>query len=168
MKSTVTVVVVTFILGWMVVAPARAEDAAQMIAAASALDQRFLTAINAGDVDGVMATYWNNPELVTFWPDAMITRGWAATKEGVTQMFKDMPGATLELTESHQMIAGDAVIGWGLWRMSLPLAEGGSTTMEGRYTDVKAKRDGRWVYLLDHASAPIPPAAESPDGKRPK
>jgi len=40
--------------------------------------------------------------------------------------------------------------------------------MEGRYTDVKAKRDGRWVYLLDHASAPIPPPAESPDGKRPK
>lgn len=160
MNDTVSRLVMAAVLGLIFVASARADDPEEMLAAATALNQRFVAAMNAGDVDAVMATYWNSPELVTFWPDAMIARGWGATKEGVAQTFKNMPGARLELTESHQMIAGDTVIGWGLWRMSVPQADGRSATMEGRYTDVKAKRDGQWVYILDNASVPLPPPGE--------
>jgi len=29
--------------------------------------------------------------------------------------------------------------------------------MEGRFSDVKAVRDGKWVYVMDHASIPVPP-----------
>jgi ketosteroid isomerase-like protein len=162
MKHTVTYVVVTLVLGSMFISPARADTPVEMLAAAMALDQRFVAAVNAGDVDEVMATYWNSPELVTFWPDAMIARGWNAAKEGVARMLKNMPGATFALTESHQMIAGDTVIGWGLWRLTVPRPDGGADTIDGRYTDVMAKRDGQWVYILDHASAPLPPAAGSP------
>jgi hypothetical protein len=28
--------------------------------------------------------------------------------------------------------------------------------LDGRFTDVKTQRDGKWVYILDHASAPMP------------
>ena len=35
--------------------------------------------------------------------------------------------------------------------------DGEPLQMEGRYTDAKAERDGKWVYLVDHASVPIPP-----------
>jgi hypothetical protein len=30
--------------------------------------------------------------------------------------------------------------------------------MAGRYTDVQEKRNGRWVYVVDHASAEPEPA----------
>ena len=41
--------------------------------------------------------------------------------------------------------------------MTVRGADGKPTEMTGRYTDVKAERDGKWVYLMDHGSAPLPP-----------
>ncbi len=38
----------------------------EMKAAADEVDRRFLTAVNAGNVDSVMATYWNSPDLISF------------------------------------------------------------------------------------------------------
>jgi ketosteroid isomerase-like protein len=55
------------------------------------------------------------------------------------------------------MPAGDVVIGWGLWRVTVAGPDGAPVEVVGRYTDVKAERDGTWVYILDHASAPLPP-----------
>jgi len=127
-----------------------------MIAGAKALDQQFVTAYKKGDVDGVMAAYWNSPELVSYPPDAMETRGWRATKENLIHFFATVPGPDLELTEVNYKVAGDVVLSWGKWRLTLA-TPGGETALEGRYTDVKAKRDGKWVYILDHASVPLAP-----------
>jgi len=134
------------------------ETPEQMITEAKALDQRFIAAYNNGDVDAVMATYWNSPDLVSYPPGALEVRGWEAAKEGFAKEFSSMKG-TLEFMEPNYRVAGDVVMGWGKWRftMSDPPME-----MMGRYTDVKAKRDGRWVYILDHASAPLPPASGTP------
>ena len=54
------------------------------------------------------------------------------------------------------MPAGDVVLGWGTFKLTLP---GGGGEILGRYTDVKGQRDGKWVYLMDHGSAPLPPPA---------
>jgi len=133
------------------------ETPEQMIAAAKALDQQFVETYRKGDVDAVMATYWNSPDLVSYPPDAMEVRGWQAAKDALTHSFASMPGATLELIESNYQVAGDVVIGWGKWRVKMTLPDGESMMLDGRYTDVKTKRDGKWVYILDHASAPLPP-----------
>ena len=66
-----------------------------------------------------------------------------------------MPGATLEMIEMNYKVAGDVVISWGKWRMLVPMGEGEPMEILGRYTDVKAKRDGKWVFILDHASVPL-------------
>lgn len=131
-----------------------------MIAAANDLDARFVAAFNAGDAEAFAATYWQSPDVVSFPPDAMEARGWDAVSEAAHEMVAAMAGAKLELTEIHYMVAGDVVIGWGLWRMTMPNPDGEPVVMEGRYSDVKAERDGKWVYLLDHASVPMPPPAE--------
>jgi hypothetical protein len=34
----------------------------------------------------------------------------------------------------------------------VPKAGGDPVTLHGRFTDVAAKRNGRWVYIVDHAS----------------
>jgi len=134
---------------------------AEMVAAADALDQRFLDAFNKGDTDAIAATYWNNPGVVSFGPDGMGTRGWEAARAGSVEMFKAMPGARLEFVSMHNDAHGDVVLGWGTWKMTIP-TPAGPQVMEGRYSDAKAMKDGKWVYLMDHASVPLPPAPPEP------
>ncbi len=129
----------------------------QMIAAARAVDDKFVEAYNNGDVDAVMETYWNNPGVVLYDPGALEIRGWDAIKMSMAETFSSMPGGRMEFTEKNEMVAGDMVIGWGRWRWTGEMPDGSSMSMDGRYTDVKAKRDGKWVYIIDHASAPLPP-----------
>lgn len=146
----------------------KAPDPAQQIAQAKALDARFVAAFNSGDVEAVMATYENSPELVSYAPDAMEAVGYAAVKEGYAKSFAALPGAKLELVDPHYRAIGDAVIGYGRFKMLTPPGAGAQMEMTGRYTDVKAERNGKWVYLIDHASVPFtmpdapPPPAPPP------
>jgi len=135
-------------------------DTEALLAGAKALDEAFLNAFNHGDAEAMASLYWNSPETVSFPPEALIARGHASIVEGATHSFEAMQGAKLEFTESHQIPAGDMVIGWGLWRMTLTTPDGTPQEIVGRYTDVKAQRDGQWVYLLDHASVPLSPPPE--------
>jgi ketosteroid isomerase-like protein len=134
---------------------------AEKVAAADALDQRFLEAFNKADTDALMATYWNSPKLVSMGPDGMGTTGWDAAKAGSVEMFKAMPGAKLEFPTHHNDVHGDVVIGWGTWKMTIP-TPGGHQIMEGRFSDVKMMHDGKWVYVMDHASVPLPPPPPEP------
>ena len=129
---------------------------AEMVAAANALDQRFAEAFSKGDVDAVMATYWNSPDLVSFGPEGTGTKGWDACRAGAVEMFKAMPGAKLELVNPHNDVHGDVVLGWGSWKLTMTTPQG-PQVIEGRYSDVKAMRDGKWVLVMDHASVPLPP-----------
>jgi ketosteroid isomerase-like protein len=122
--------------------------------AADALDLQFKDAFNRGDAEALAATYWNSPDMVSMAPDGM-TVGMEATKASMSGMFAAMPGAHLELIEGRNDVHGDTVIGWGRWRMTIPGPT--PTVMEGRYSDVKAMKDGRMVYIIDHASVPLPP-----------
>jgi ketosteroid isomerase-like protein len=136
-----------------------APDPQVMIAAANALDRAFVEAFNEGDAEALSGLYWNSPDVVSFPPDTLQVRGIEAIKTGTLRTMGAMKGAKVELTEIHQMPAGDVVIGWGLFRMSMPAPDGTTVEIEGRFTDVKALRNGRWVYLVDHASVPMPPPA---------
>ena len=133
------------------------EDPEKMVAAAKELDQQFIAAANKADVDAIMALYWNNPDLVVYPPDEMEAKGWQAQQAGFKNFVAAMPNAKWELVESNYKAAGDVVIGWG--KVKLTVRSGGGAPMEMlfRYTDVKTKRDGKWVYILDHGSAPLPP-----------
>ena len=142
-------------------------DHEAMIAAAKALDQRFVEAFNSADVDGVTATYWNNAEATYFSPGALMEKGPAAIRADWEAAFQSLPGGKIEMIGSQYMAAGDVVIGWGQWRVTIPSDSGEPTVLTGRYTDVKAERDGKWVYLLDHASVPMapPPAEAAPEAQ---
>lgn len=129
----------------------------EMVAAARALDQAFVDAFNRGDAEALSSLNWNSPEAVLFPPGALGARGIDAIRHANAESLKALPGARIEIFESHQMPAGDVVIGWGKWRLTMAGADGSSTEILGRHTDVKAFRDGKWVYLLDHASVPLPP-----------
>ena len=129
---------------------------AELTAAAEALDRQFMDAFSKGDVDALMATYWNSPNLVSFGPEGMGTKGFDAVKAEAAGMFKTMPGAKLETVSGHNDVHGDLVLGWGTWKLTMP-TPAGPQVVEGRYSDVKAMRDGKLVFIMDHASMPPPP-----------
>jgi uncharacterized protein (TIGR02246 family) len=126
-----------------------------MQAAADALDQKFVEAFNAGDADALMDTYWNSPDLVSFPPDGMGGQGWDQTKAAAVSMFAGLKGAKLEITTHHNDVHGEVVLGWGMFTLTLPDSAG--TQIHGRFSDVKTEKDGKWVYIMDHASVPLPP-----------
>ena len=138
-------------------AHAMAASPEEMIKGAKDLDAAFLKAFNEHNVEAVIPLYWNSPETVSMPPDAMVAKGHQAIKESFAQMVVTMQGCTLELTESHYMPIGDVVATWGLWRMTMPGPDGKPLELLGRYTDLKAQKDGQWVYVMDHASMPAPP-----------
>jgi ketosteroid isomerase-like protein len=80
-------------------------------------------------------------------------------------MFASMPAnATVECADTTYMVAGDVVILSGKWSMKTPQENGEPAVLNGRVTDIIAKRGGRWVYILDHASVPFVPPSETGDG----
>jgi ketosteroid isomerase-like protein len=139
--------------------------AAEMVAAADAVDVAFLDAFNKGDVDALMATYWKSPDLVSISLDGMGVKGWDATKKSSAELFKGLPGAKLEFFAPQNVAFGETVLGSGTWKATIPAAQGAPQVMEGRYSDVKAFRDGKWVYVMDHASVPLPPPPPAPANK---
>jgi len=158
MKSIVVLSLCLFVSGEIFSGCTPAGDTPEeMIAAARALDDRFAEAYSKADVDAMMECYWNDPEVVLFDPGGMRTIGWENIRASMIETFAAAPGGKLELTERNDKIAGDVVIGWGLWSFTMITPDGSPFIMEGRYTDVKAKRDGKWVYIIDHASVPLPP-----------
>jgi len=132
-------------------------DTAAMLAAATALDEQFEAAYNAYDAEAVSALYWNSPDAVSFPPDVMVAKGIDAIRAGMGEGMAAMQAAAakLEITEAHHLVVGDAVASWGMWKMTMTGPDGAPMEITGRFSDLKAERDGKWVYLMDHASVPM-------------
>jgi ketosteroid isomerase-like protein len=105
-------------------------------------------------VDGVMATYWNSPDLRLYPPDVQEVDGWQAVKDEYSKTFTDLQGAKVALLDPSYLVSGEYVIGWGAFQLT---SSGSAAPVMGRYTEVAAKRDGKWVYIVDHASIPTAP-----------
>ncbi len=154
------VLIVSFLLSTSIIffsCSSKGEDPEKMITAAKDLDKRFIEAYNDRDVDAIMDTYWNSPDLVSYTPGQLELKGWQNVKDVFTEEFANMPTFSLQITESNYQVAGNVVIGWGKWKMTISPPGVEPMVIDGRYTDIKEERNGKWVYTFDHASAPMPP-----------
>lgn len=131
----------------------------EMVQAARELDIRFIECLNKKDLEGVMACYWKSPDLVMYAPGELELNGYEAVKESFTRFFS-MPGtAKHEIYDTHYRIyGGNAIVGRGKLRVTIPATDsiGKSLVMEGRYTETIEYKDGQWLYVLNHASVPLP------------
>lgn len=105
------------------------ENPEKMVAAAKELDQQFIAAANKGDVDAIMALYWNNPDLVVYPPDEMQATGWQAQQAVFKNFVATMPNAKWEFVDPNYKAAGDVVIGWGKVKLTVPSKEGAPAEM---------------------------------------
>lgn len=120
------------------------------------LDKAWTKAMLANDVAAVGALY--APDAVMYPPDAMELKGREAIQKGYADLLSSMRVLEAKLTPAGNETHGDTLIGWGRWALKLaPKAGGDPVLMEGRYMAVAKKINGKWLYVADHASAPLPP-----------
>src|SRR5712691_2131468 len=123
---------------------------------AAALDKAWTKAMLANDVAAVGALY--APDAVMYPPDAMESKGREAIQKGYADLLGDMKVLEARLTPAGNETHGNTQIGWGRWALKMaPKAGGDPVLMEGRYMAVAKKINGKWLYVADHASSPLPP-----------
>jgi uncharacterized protein (TIGR02246 family) len=126
--------------------PAAAQSGAQ------AVDAAWRKAAMANDVEGLVKLY--APNAVAWLPDTPEARG----TDAIRATYQGFLGANtikdVVFSDATYRTAGSRSVGWGKFAITLqPKTGGNPVTMTGRFTVVAEKRDKRWVYVADHASA---------------
>jgi ketosteroid isomerase-like protein len=120
------------------------------IEGAKKLDADFVAAFNKQDPAAAAACYVDSAEAVLYPPGEMEARGRQQIHDCLANVFKSMPGGKLELIDPKYMVSGPNVIATGRWSLKPTNGE----TLQGRFTEVITKKDGKWSILIDHASMP--------------
>jgi len=131
-----------------------------------ALDRTFVEAMNKMDIDTLMGLYADDAISMDAGP-GLWNVGAKAIRRSWTAMVATMEGIKLELHDAHYKVVGDVGYAYGLYDLAFTdKASRERVTSHGRFLSVSETRNGKWVYVVDHASAPfIPPdAMESGSG----
>jgi uncharacterized protein (TIGR02246 family) len=148
--------------------PARAEDApkaAAKVSGSQAVDEAWTKAILANDLDALVACYAS--DAVVWFPGDAEAKGEKAIRAAYVNLLKDNTVKEAKLSDTHYRMVGKTSVGWGHFSMTLvPKAGGAPSTMTGRFTEVAVEKDGKWVYINDHASAEPPPPAPAAAPKK--
>ena len=98
------------------------------------------------------------PNAVMYPPDAMEAKGKDAIRAIYKGFLDTMTIRDAKLTDTHYETHGDTGLAYGHWMLTVvPKTGGDPVQMEGRFSSVAKKIGGKWLYVVDHASAPLPP-----------
>lgn len=124
------------------------------------IGEAFVAAMKAGDIDAVAELY--ALDAVSYPPDQMVATGREEIRASWGGLLNTFEVQELILSDAHHETCGDVSAAWGKFEMVLVPKEGGDpVVMEGRFADVARRVDGKWQYVMDHASLPLPPPAEA-------
>jgi uncharacterized protein (TIGR02246 family) len=118
---------------------------------AAQVEDAWRTAMLANDVDAIVKLYAS---------DATLWLGGSPRFDGadaIRATYTAWLGANtikdVTFANRKSQTAGDISVGWGEYTVTVvPKAGGDAVTHRGRFTDVAAKRNGKWLYIVDHAS----------------
>jgi uncharacterized protein (TIGR02246 family) len=128
------------------------EHGAQMV------DQAWVKAMKANDLEATLALY--APDAVAYFPDGDF-KGKEAIRKSWTE-FLAMFTVKDATSEGTYETTGDTSVGWGFWSLTVvPKGGGEPIPMKGRATVLVKKIGGKWLYVVDHASVPLPPPPSS-------
>ena len=138
-------------------AGAAAADVQQLsdedLAANQELDRQFVEAMSQKDVEKVMSLFWNSPHFVLVTHDGTVHLGWGNARKALQEMFAGLESARLEINEVTHARSGDCVLAVGTATYQMEPRFGQPQQLTERWTDVRRKIGGRWVYVLDQAHA---------------
>ena len=138
---------VLLLVALVVTARANAADSGAQI-----VDAAWISAIKANDIDAVMKCY--APDAIMWLPNAPAARGTKAIRAAYEGLLSANTVKDATLSEVTYRTVGKASLAWGNFSLTLvPKAGGDQVVMKGRFTEVAERRGGKWVYIVDHASA---------------
>jgi ketosteroid isomerase-like protein len=131
----------------------RANDKADVKASV----QHLVAAVNAKDLNGIMAYYSPDESLFVF--DALPPRqyvGAAAYRKNWEGFLAAYPGALhAEVTDWKTEAEGSLAYGHGIFRTTGPDKDGTPLDLTLRVTDVYRKVNGKWLVVHEHVSWPV-------------
>jgi uncharacterized protein (TIGR02246 family) len=133
-----------------------------------AVSDAFAKAVAAGDVQAVLALYRDDASVI--WPgQGEEAKGRAAIEPLARSLIAGAKHGPIVLKSQESTPLGDGyIVNVGRWEQTVTGPGGKKTVVTIRTSEVLAKTDGKWLYLVDHASvgAPPPPAPHGRRGKR--
>jgi len=153
---------ILFILSIMVFgAPARADAPAEI----RALEDRFVAAFKAKDVDAIMKVYAPDQTLVVF--DVVPPRqyvGAAAYRKDWQTFLGSLDGPiTMELTDLDVVADRNLAYSHSIQHVAGTDKHGKKLNLTVRVTDVYKKAHGRWQIIHEHVSVPVDLDTDKPD-----
>ena len=115
------------------------------------LSHNFITAIEAGNIDGVMECIWNSPNFIFVNEKGEISRGWNKMKVVISGLINATEWRKLTINEISSFRSGDAVYSVGLATWNFKLKDGPEIKFNEVWTDVAKRINGKFVYIVDHA-----------------
>ncbi len=121
------------------------------------LDAAWAKAAKAGDVEGLVKLY--APTAVTYMPDEMKAKGTAEIRASFQKFLGSSTVTEMTLSQDFATTSGNLAASSGMFSMTVaPKGGGAAQTMEGRYSSIAVRKNGKWMYVSDHASVPLAPA----------
>ena len=151
-KAILSLILVTlWMLGNAGVEAQAQELSTEDLAANQELDRRFVEAYNQRNSEAFMEAFWKSPNLLVVLYDGTVYRGWEELREATEKFLAGLESAHVEIVEITHVPVGDAVLAVGTATYQLQPKEGPLQRFTGRWSDVRRKVEGRWVYVHDHA-----------------
>ena len=110
------------------------------------------------DLDPAKAApfYAKDPDLAFFDVAPLKYTGWAEYAAGVPKAFASYRSGKFALSDDLRVHrTGNLAWATATWRGELTKKDGGTETMEGRYTAVLEKHGKNWLLIHEHMSMPL-------------
>ena len=161
-KTGATIRVIFVVLSMMAFcAPVRADSGAGI----RALEERFVAALKAKDVDAIMKMYVPDQTLVAF--DVVPPRqyvGAAAYRKDWQTFLGTFEGPiTVELTDLDVAADRNLAYSHSIQHVAGTDKQGKKLDLTVRVTDVYKRARGRWVIIHEHVSVPVDLDSGKPD-----
>lgn len=114
------------------------------------LDKRFAEGISKKDIEQTMSCIWNSPDFILVDFDGTVLRGYDDFRKRFEQSFAQFESLSLVIDEISHIRAGESIFAVGTATYNMQAKDGTSQQITERWTDVRVKVEGRWVYVLDH------------------
>ena len=133
--------------------PAPSLAGADLLVVQEQLDQRFCESVSQRDIEQFMSCFWNSPDLIFVGFDGTVLRGADNVRQAMEGSFTQSESLGMVIDEVCHIPAGESVFAVGTATFEMRAKDGTSQQVVERWTDVRRKVDGRWVYVLVHAHA---------------
>ena len=130
--------------------------------------QEVMNAWSAMDPEAAAKFYAKDADLVFFDLTPLQYKGWDEYYLGTKKLFANYTELNIRLRDDAQVhFRGDMAYATAIWDVFAQLADGSKQQLALRWTVILERRDGDWLVVHEHVSAPLPEAPPKPSKPQP-